>query len=386
MSNPNQLSRVRDFVVVGGGIAGCTVAYELARRGNQVTLLEQRALAHAASGRNMGLLLNQVEPEVVRIMQRALEIYREVEPAAAFALRQTDQLLLAREAAQVPRTQAVTAAMRGIGLHVEEVEADTLRREFPALAADIAGGTIVRGAWALQPAAATRAFAEAAREAGAVIRTGIRVSSARGDGATTDAGRIPADGVVLASGPWLNELGPALPVTAARGWILRTGGLPHFVPWVIEEMSWPDQDVLGRVARPSTLGDLASANHDAPEVEAFALAQQPEGGALIGTSLSRSLLEAVEGVGMPKRLAARALSAAPGLSGVPVTSAWYATRPMTPDGMPIAGPVGDGVWVHGGHGSIGMMAAPATARWLVDAILGNGTPRELARFSPDRFG
>ncbi|MBO0836485.1 MAG: FAD-dependent oxidoreductase, partial [Actinobacteria bacterium] len=41
MSNPLPLSRVREFVVVGGGIAGCAVAYELARRGRQVTLLEQ---------------------------------------------------------------------------------------------------------------------------------------------------------------------------------------------------------------------------------------------------------------------------------------------------------------------------------------------------------
>ena len=62
MSNPRSLSRVREFIVVGGGIAGCTVAYELARRGRQVTLLEQSTLAHAASGRNLGLLLNQVEP------------------------------------------------------------------------------------------------------------------------------------------------------------------------------------------------------------------------------------------------------------------------------------------------------------------------------------
>jgi glycine/D-amino acid oxidase-like deaminating enzyme len=57
-------------------------------------------------------------------------------------------------------------------------------------------------------------------------------------------------------------------------------------------------------------------------------------------------------------------------------------RPMTPDGMPIAGEVPgvSGLYVHGGHGSIGMMTAPATARWLV-----NGDLDELRALDPGRF-
>jgi glycine/D-amino acid oxidase-like deaminating enzyme len=57
-------------------------------------------------------------------------------------------------------------------------------------------------------------------------------------------------------------------------------------------------------------------------------------------------------------------------------------RPMTPDGMPLAGAVPgvDGLLVHGGHGSIGMMTAPAIARWLVE-----GDEGELAALNPARF-
>jgi glycine/D-amino acid oxidase-like deaminating enzyme len=88
---------------------------------------------------------------------------------------------------------------------------------------------------------------------------------------------------------------------------------------------------------------------------------------------------------MPKRLAARALQIAPGLAGAAVSAAWPGTRPMAPDGMPLAGQLEDGLWVHGGHGSIGMMAAPATARWLVDAMLGGEPPSSLLRLSPARF-
>jgi len=51
-------------IVVGGGIAGLTIAWELARRGADVTLLEQERIGAGASGRNTGTLLHQVEPEM----------------------------------------------------------------------------------------------------------------------------------------------------------------------------------------------------------------------------------------------------------------------------------------------------------------------------------
>jgi glycine/D-amino acid oxidase-like deaminating enzyme len=59
---------------------------------------------------------------------------------------------------------------------------------------------------------------------------------------------------------------------------------------------------------------------------------------------------------------------------------------MTPDGMPVCGQIAEAVWVHGGHGSVGMQAGPATARWLVDAMLGGEPHPELDALRPARFG
>jgi len=74
-------------------------------------------------------------------------------------------------------------------------------------------------------------------------------------------------------------------VSIGRGWLLRTARLDDTLPWIVEDMNWPDQDELGRVARPPTLAEVA-AGHDQPVAEAFVIAQQPAGDALIGTSLS----------------------------------------------------------------------------------------------------
>ncbi|HEX6547886.1 MAG TPA: FAD-dependent oxidoreductase [Candidatus Dormibacteraeota bacterium] len=386
MSTSNPLSRFGAAAVVGAGIAGATVAYELARRGVRTTLFEQRSIAYGASGRNMGLLLNQVEPEVVRIMGIALDAYRELE-SSRFGLRQQRQLLLARDSEQADAAAKRAVGIRGLGVSVEEVDGAALRTELPQLSVDVLGGWVVEGAWALDPGAATLAFVEAARAAGAEVLTGTRVhtiveQSGRVHGVISDRGRHACDAVVVATGPWLPQLAPGVRVTAARGWVLRTAPLDFTLPWIIEEMSWPDQDVLGRVGGRPTLADLARGGYDRPVVQALALCQVAGGEALLGTSMAQSLRDAVEGVDMPQRLAERALLVAPGLASLEVGAAWSGMRPLTPDGMPVAGPVAgsEGLFVHGGHGSIGMMTAPATARWLVE-----GNADELAKLDPARF-
>ena len=383
---------VSEIGIVGGGIAGTTIAYELARRGARVTLFERGSIAGEASGRNMGLLLNQTEPGVIRIMHRSLELYRELAAGEVdFQLRQVPQLIIAADESQHEAMGRRAWEMRAAGMQVTAVESSEIRRHFHGLGPDFRGGHLVGNAWALDPAPATIAFAQAAREAGAVITTSTRVtqviaSGGRVRGLITDAGRIALDAVVLAAGPWLPELFRPAPVSVGRGWLLRTGRLGFKLPWIVEDTSWPDQDQLGRVARPPTLAEVA-AGHDDPVVQAFVIAQQPGGDALIGTSLSPSLREPYEGIDMPRRIAARAIAAAPGLAEVPITSAWYGLRPMTPDGMPLAGPAGPvGLWIHGGHGSIGMMTAPAIAGWLAKAIVEGVEVPELEELRMGRFG
>jgi sarcosine oxidase subunit beta len=206
-------------------------------------------------------------------------------------------------------------------------------------------------------------------------------------GVLTDAGPVAADAVVLANGPWLADLLPGAPVRAGRGWLMRTAPLPVAVDWILEEMAWPDQAVLGRAARPQPLADLADGAGEAPVGEAFVICPQPGGEALIGASLALSLRDAVEGSGAPRRIAERALAVAPGLARrAAVTRAGSGLRPMTPDGLPIAGPTDiEGLYVHGGHASLGMQAAPATARWLAAAMTGEETDPLLARLDPRRF-
>jgi glycine/D-amino acid oxidase-like deaminating enzyme len=361
-----------DVAVVGGGIAGTTIAWELARRGAAVTLFERAWLGAGASGRNTGTLLHQTEPLVAAMFSASLDAYRSI----GFSWTAREELLLARTPEQLRVAAAKAAAIGG----ATAVTGDDLRSAFAPFGPDVLGGQVLAGVGTVDPDAATRAFADAARSAGAVIRTGVRVGSVTAGGVVTDAGGFAADAVVVAAGPWMADL-VRVPVKAGRGWLLQADRLD--VPWIVEEVSWPDQVDLGRAAEPVSIADVAAGRVDVPVGECALLCPQPGGDGLIGASLSTSLRDAVEGVDAPRRIASRVLSVAPGLRAR-IVRAWWGLRPMTPDGLPLAGAC-DGIWVHGGHGSLGMQAAPATAAWLAASMHGEPVPPMFEELRPERF-
>jgi glycine/D-amino acid oxidase-like deaminating enzyme len=382
-----------DVIVVGGGIAGTTVAWELARRGTRVTLFEQATLAAGASGRNTGTLLHQVEPLVAAMLSESEACYRELgDGTVDFRWTPREELLLARDPEQLRVVEQKAAIIAGQGVTTSRVTGNDLRAELPALSDGVLGGAILAGASTVEAEPATRAFAEAAREAGARVRTGARVShvrtaNGRVSGVLTDDGPVAAQAVIVATGPWLTELLPLAPMKPGRGWLMRTQRLDFDVPWIVEEVSWPDQAVLGAAARPSPLAELAAGRLDETVGECFLLCPLPDGDAFVGASLSTSLRDAVEGIDAPRRMAARALEVAPGLAqSAAVTRAWWGLRPMTPDGLPLAGPCDvEGLLIHGGHGSLGMQAAPATAAWLAGWMHGERVPPAFDELRPDRF-
>ncbi|MEA2668936.1 MAG: hypothetical protein QOJ33_1870 [Chloroflexota bacterium] len=380
-----------DVVVVGGGIAGCTVAFELARRGARVSLLERKAIGAAASGRNTGTLLQQAEPEVSQLLRESIESYKELaDGAISFGLQERTQLLLAFDEPQLDKSRLRAEAISRLGGHVEAASAEELRRAMPTLAPGVAGGYLVQGAWTVDARQATAAFAYASSGAGVDVRTGVEVVGFAGqrervEGVLTDQGRIDADATIVATGPWLSDLLGSVPVSAGRGWLMRTEQLGFDLPWLIEEISWPDQEEVGRAVQLPTLEDIARGNYYRPVLEAFVLVPRLSGGALLGASLAPTLREAVESVDMPQRLAARAMRFSAALGSVAIRSAWYAHRPMTPDGLPIVGATHrEGLYVHGGHGSVGMQSAPATAKHLASHILDSSVVApwlDVARFS-----
>lgn len=398
---PNSGKAPVDALVIGGGIAGCTLAYELARRGIKTTILEQSMIAAESSGRNTGTLLSGPQKEVVELLDASVAVYAELaDGPVPFEFAAIAHLLISEDDASFEAAATVADRYRSAGVPMEKIDGKELARDHPRIGFNVAGGYSVGRAWTLEPMGATHAFAHAAREAGATIRTGLRVAqifsrSGKVEGVLTDQGIMPADLVFLANGLWMSELLrrtvgdgplPGLPFTAGRGWLIQLGRLDFELPWIVEELTWPDQEELGRRMRLDGLADVAAQRDDQPAVEAICLNPMRGGDARLGASVQPAFRDLVRNTDMASRIASRTLRMLPGLGSPQVKNVYPGNRPMLSDGLPVAGRTSvEGLFVHGGMGSIGMHAAPATARWLVDAVLsGDGNPAQQW-LRPNRF-
>ena len=390
-----------EALVIGGGIAGCTLARELSSRGVKTLVLEQAVVAAESSGRNTGTLLSGPQAEVVEMLDASAAVYAELaDGPVPFEFAAIGHLLISESEADFEAAAAVAERYRAAGVSMDKVGGGELARDHKRIGFRVAGGYHVGRAWTLEPMGATHAFAHAAREAGAAIRTGLRVAQIRSrrgkvEGVLTDQGIIPADLVFIANGLWMPELLrrtvgdgplPALPFTAGRGWLIQLGRLDFELPFIVEELTWPDQEELGRRMKLSGLADVAAQRDDQPAVEAICLNPMRGGDARLGASVQPAFRDLVRNTDMAARIAARTLRMLPGLGSPRVTNAYPGNRPMLSDGLPVAGRTAiEGLYVHGGMGSIGMHAAPATARWLVEAVLsGDGSPPQQW-LRPQRF-
>lgn len=382
-----------DAVVIGGGIAGCTLARELASRGVKTVILEQSAIAAESSGRNTGTLLSGPQKEVVELLDTSAAIYEELAPGPIpFEFARIGHLLISEDEASLEAASAVAERYRSAGVGMEKASGKDLARNYPRLGFNIAGGYFVERAWTLEPMGATHAFAHAAREARAMIKTGVRVAqifsrNGKVQGVLTDQGIVSADLVFIANGLWMTDLLrrtvgdgplPGLPFTAGRGWLIQLGKLDFELPWIVEELTWPDQEELGKRMSLEGLADVANQRDDQPAVEAICLNPMRGGDARLGASVQPAFRDLVRNTDMASRIANRALRMITSLGSLKVKNVYPGNRPMLSDGLPIAGKTSiEGLFVHGGMGSIGMHAAPATARWLVDAVLsGDGNPKK----------
>jgi len=365
----------RSVIVIGGGIIGCATAYELAKAGCRVTLLERATPGAEASSAAAGILAPVGETRRSGPFQKlTLDSWRRY-PDIARELRDVTGVDVEHmtagtlypisgngEQAQVQEQLRWPLATE-MGMRV--VEGRELRDLEPGLAAGITAALFVRGDHWVNNQRLVTAYAAAATERGVLIRTGIEVTGLIADGSRVTgviaAGEgLAADRVLLAAGAWsapiAASIGLELPVVPVRGQMLAVSN----VPALLRHAFHGHQGYL--TPRPS--GELlvgATVEH-----VGFERAMTPEGLA---------------------HLTNGAIAVLPALRGRPITRTWCGFRPGSPDDMPILGPWPgvDGLYVATGHYRNGILLAPATAAHTSSAIVNGGVPDIIRPFLPDRL-
>lgn len=363
-----------NVIVVGGGVIGCATAWELARAGCAVTLLERATPGSEASGAAAGLLAPLGESSARAFRDLAVASWR-LYPAVVRELRERTGIDVEHvtqgtlyplpTARDVHEAQARAPGALGSELGIEVWDAAEVHAREPALSAKISGAMFVRGDHWLNNQRLVAAYAQAAVAAGVTLMTGSDVSrviveDGHTRGVVADGERLDADAILLAAGAWTPALaasfGGCLPVEPRRGQMVA---LTH-VPPVLRHCVHGDEVYL--VPRPS--GEL-----------------------LIGATVERvGFQRAVTAEGIAGLLRA-AIELAPALAGLAIHRTWYGFRPWAPDGLPILGPWPGirGLWVATAHFRNGILLAPVTAKLMTEWMLTGRPALAVQEFLPDRF-
>lgn len=382
-----------DVVVIGGGIIGANCASELARRGAEVTLIERDELAAHASGRNQGLWVLPDDEATVPMAQLSLARYLEVAAEAPLDVQldpePIGQVTVARDDAELRAAEMALSIAEAAGTRVDPLDAAGLAEAEPAVSDDVEAAWLVHNGHRLDPGALTVALALDAAGRGATVRHHLqaRALARRGDrviGAVTDEGVIEAPTTIVAGGPWswklLDPVGIRLPVTGARGWLVRLGTPPIALRHLVRAEP-PAEHHLGV---PPTAAEVAASGVPTSAV-ATMFHPHRDGTVLLGSTRQVWLTPEPQEEDVVPRMLEAAIRLIPSMAEVEVLSTWWGVRPLSPDERPFVGAAADGLHVANGHGSEGVILGAGTAQLVAAQLAGETPPFDPAPYDPFRF-
>lgn len=363
------------MLVIGAGVIGCAVAFELVEAGARVRVIDARIPGAGASQASAGVLAPYVEGHESRPLRalgrRSLDLYpglvaRAVERSGRpVEFDRCGTFEVARTPADELRLKASQQALVSEGVAAEWLDPAALPDAEPALTPDARGGLHIPQHAAVDVPALVEALAEAASRAGAVFSNGVAASRVTSDGGGlvvhTSEGLMRAAHIVLAAGTWAPGLAPPgsspLPIRPVRGQLLHLAAPPRTLRHVV----W-GSDVY--------------------------LVPRRDGTVLVGaTSEDVGFDERATAAGVARLLGA-ATALVPELAGATFTGARAGLRPGSPDELPYVGHsvVAPGLVYACGHYRNGALLAPLTAQLVTALVTGDATDAALSDLSPGRAG
>lgn len=364
-----------DVVIIGGGVIGLSLAYELSVEGvRDVTLLERRTLGREASWAGAGILTPagaEARAPIDRL--RALSLRRVAEWSARLrdetgidnGYRPWGELQLATDAETASALRVKADAWRADGLAVEPLTGDELAQLEPRLASDLTAayrlpeGAQLRNPWHLRALAAACAR-RGVRLLTGTPATGFDVEGGRVTAVRTPAGRLAGERFVVAAGAW----SPAL---------LRGAGL-----------TVPGEPVRGQIVLLDT--PVAPLRHVVWAGSRY-LVPRPEGRVLVGSTEDHAGFESHPTAGGVASLLALAHRLVPELAEARFDRAWAGLRPGSPDALPILGraPGRDNLYLATGHFRSGFELSAGSAVLLGQLLRGEAPEQSLEPFRAERF-
>ena len=231
-------------VIIGGGVVGCSVAYHLGKLGwRDVVLLERKQLTCGTTWHAAGLIAQlRATQNMTRLAKYSQELYfgLEAETGVATGFKRNGSITVALTDERMEELRRSAAMARAFGVEVDEITSGDIASRYPGLMTDDAvGGVWLPKDGQADPVNITQALAKGARNFGASILQGVKVTgvnqaNGRVTGVETDRGPINADYVVNAGGMWGREIGAmagvAVPLHACEHFYIVTEAMTGLSP------------------------------------------------------------------------------------------------------------------------------------------------------------
>ena len=389
-----------EVIVIGAGIAGCSAALHLAEAGVSTTVLEKGEISSEASGVNMGGLggvgWGHSPALQEHLTMGSLNIFKRLQNELGHDLefRQSGSFTAIHDEAQYTYAKDRVLVSRNNGFEMELLSPYEAKALEPELSLDMLGYVYSRFRGQADPLKTTRAFGQAALNAGAKIQTNAEVRTIKRSGGvwalSTSGGDYEADVVVVAAGAWCRDLGrmvgAEIPIEPVVGQMWSTEPLPPRIFGTIgsfeSSFHWSEALFVEEGSPPELT------HSGTQRVTRHLYGRQRKSGEIIfgGDRRDVGFDKTIEdsGIDVNKSHATEIL---PLLADLPITSTWSGLMPFSMDGHPIIGrlPNNDDLFVVTGLASSGFGRGPAAGMLIADAIIRNELHPALSESDPRRF-
>ena len=369
-----------DIIIIGGGVIGCSTAYNLAQLGaGRVVLLERGNICSGGTAKSCAIVRTHYSIETnLNHAVESLKIFRAFDDAVGgnAGWQRTGYLILGPEAHRAPML-AVFAQQNARGIDTRVLSAAEAAEMHPLLSyedAEVIGHDSQAGY--ADPYLTTTSYANRAKQLGVAIQTDTIVTRLRAAAGlttvTTNHGDFTAPQLVLAAGPWTNRvaasLGLAFPYEISRHKVITLKiARPYEKTWpIVKDLTTPDKIYF----RPDTGGVVlvGTGDHGDPIDDADVLTDAIDDAHLarIGDLIARRM---------------------PSFADAQVVDGWTGPYDIAADWNPIVGPVPghDGLYVAVGFSGHGFKLAPTIGEALAQTILGRPVRVPITDYGLDRF-